>query len=176
MDQARAQRAIIVVGEGRGFVVNDGSDPLMPRLVITASHCLPFFPPCASNSYLPDNQELSQEANRYEALTGAAESLLIADAPETGPGWLLSLTGRWFRCTAEHSGGPLWLRHANEDIPPGMSGSPIVADDGSAVGVVCTGSDSHADAISGPQPRLAYNLPVWFWPTSARKAETNPDK
>jgi hypothetical protein len=89
-----------------------------------------------------------------------AEPLAIADAPERGQAWLPSLDGRWFRCTAEHNGGPLWLNCAEENIADGMSGSPIVANDGSAIGVVCTGNESDVDPDSGPQPRLAYNLPV----------------
>jgi hypothetical protein len=45
-----------------------------------------------------------------------------------------------------------------------MSGSRIVANDGSAIGVVCTGNESDVDpdSDSGPQPWLAYNLPVGF--------------
>jgi hypothetical protein len=42
-------RGIIRVGHGRGFVV-EGADSR--RLVITAAHCLPFFPPCHGASYL----------------------------------------------------------------------------------------------------------------------------
>ncbi len=41
-------RAVITVGEGRGFV----AEGRLHRLVITAAHCLPFFPPCVSFSDL----------------------------------------------------------------------------------------------------------------------------
>src|ERR1035441_6328055 len=42
------KRAVIKVGAGRGFLARarDESDPL----IITAAHCLPFFPPCLSFS------------------------------------------------------------------------------------------------------------------------------
>ena len=40
-------RAVLKVGDGRGFVVEAGSD----RYIITAAHCLPFFPPCMSFSH-----------------------------------------------------------------------------------------------------------------------------
>jgi hypothetical protein len=117
----------------------------------------------------PDNEALSHEADRYLELTEAAEPLPIADAPETGQAWLPSLDRRWFRCTAQHYGGPLWLSNSDESIVSGMSGSPIVADDGFAIGVLCTGNESDVDSDSGPQPRLAYNLPVWFWPRAPSK-------
>src|SRR5215469_16828404 len=50
MDQEKVWRAIITAGKGRGFVVTDPSEPSGRRLVITAAHCLPFFPPCAAAS------------------------------------------------------------------------------------------------------------------------------
>jgi hypothetical protein len=62
MDHLRARSAIVTVGLGRGFVVRDERDPLMPRLVITAAHCLPFFPPCASAS--------STQERTYDGLLG----------------------------------------------------------------------------------------------------------
>jgi hypothetical protein len=39
-------RAVIKVGDGRGFVVATDQG----RFVITAAHCLPYFPPCMSFS------------------------------------------------------------------------------------------------------------------------------
>jgi hypothetical protein len=47
--------SVVRVGDGRGFVVKGNSD----RLVITAAHCLPFFPPCIS---------FSLEERTYESL------------------------------------------------------------------------------------------------------------
>ena len=46
-----AARAVIRVGDGRGFVV-ESTDAfgVVDRIVITAAHCLPSFPPCASIS------------------------------------------------------------------------------------------------------------------------------
>jgi hypothetical protein len=203
MDYEKAKRAVVTVGEARGFVVRDEREPSMPRLfVITAAHCLPFFPPCASQSHTedrtykkllgplgekatvwaeclfadpvgdiavlgsPDNQELQSEADRYDALTGAAIPLPIGNAPEDGQALLLSLDGRWFRCTAQHSGAALWLFSAAEGIVGGMSGSPIVAEDGSAIGVVCNaaGGQDGVQRDSGPAPRLAYHLPAGLCP------------
>jgi hypothetical protein len=57
----------------------------------------------------PDDQELYDEASAYNDLMDAATPLAIADAPEKGPGYLLSLDGEWFECQVKHSGGALWL-------------------------------------------------------------------
>ena len=48
--------AIVTVGEGRGFVVEvyPAWARSARRLVVTAAHCLPSFPPCASISYLEE--------------------------------------------------------------------------------------------------------------------------
>jgi len=50
MDHDEAQRAVITVGEGRGFVV----EGVRQRLVITAAHRLPHFPPSAAYSHLEE--------------------------------------------------------------------------------------------------------------------------
>lgn len=59
----RATRAVLRVGDGRGFVVKRrrylGGEE---RIVITAAHCLPYFPPSHPTAYL---QELT-----YQALLG----------------------------------------------------------------------------------------------------------
>jgi hypothetical protein len=100
----------------------------------------------------PDNQLLWDEAEAYEALTEPLLPMRIGDL-QSGPAWLLSLKGKWFRCRVQHHGGQIEILDTAQDIVGGMSGSPIVADDGAAIGVVCTGN--------GPNARLAYNLPVW---------------
>src|SRR5262249_29321365 len=43
-------QAIVTVGEGRGFVVANGDD----CLVVTAAHCLPSLPPCATFSHVEE--------------------------------------------------------------------------------------------------------------------------
>src|SRR5215469_13553364 len=83
-------------------------------------------------------------ADEYKALMEAATAFPIADALRNPvnfwvPGRLLSLDGRrWFSCTVRHFGGPLWITHAAEGIRSEMSGSPIVTEIGTAIGVVCT--------------------------------------
>jgi hypothetical protein len=204
--------AIITVGGGRGFVVEgtcerrgvEGEVYRFPRrYVITAAHCLPFFPPCISASFneertyqgllaplgqkpavstecvfvdpvadiavlgSPDNQTFCEQADAYEELVDAVSPLLISDAPERGPAWLLSLTGELIPCVVDNAGGPLWI----EDTPPGkyggMSGSPIIAADGSAIGVFVIGRGDGSVGVEetgngGPSPRLTYHLPGWL--------------
>jgi hypothetical protein len=229
-----ASRAVIRVGDGRGFVVRawetiyvseadrlhlkqpisitvDGVHkrikrrPFVPRetcYIITAAHCLPSFPPCHGNSYLhertyqdllgplgekptvwaecafadpiadiavlgpPDNQEIPQKYFAYEALLEKTVPLMVSDAPEAGRAWLLSLDGRWFPCDTSHRGRSFWLSNAAESIVGGMSGSPILADDGSAIGVLCLsstiGSITGPSTEGGPNPRLITDLPGWL--------------
>ena len=108
-----------------------------------------------------DGQELYDEAKAYDELTDDAPVLRIVDAPEQGPGWLLTLDGRWVTCVVRHFGGPLEISGAAEPIMGGMSGSPILGADGAAMGVVCSSSGvSGAPLTQGfPNPRLMDNLP-----------------
>src|SRR5215831_14238288 len=53
-----AGNAVIRVGDGRGFIVKDAGRARLgwrdERVVITAAHCLPFFPPCHAASDLSE--------------------------------------------------------------------------------------------------------------------------
>lgn len=198
----KATRAVLRVGDGRGFVVEGKYGRHPQRLVITAAHCLPSLPPCHGASHLeertygtllgplgedatvcaeclfadpiadiavlgePDGQELYDESERYEALMNAAATLRIAGAPEEGGGLLLSLDQLWLPCRIQHVGGPLWTSEAK--TVGGMSGSPIITEDGRAVGVVCTGCGSEATGVlrypEGPHARLMRSLPGWMLP------------
>ena len=99
------------------------------------------------------------------ALMGTATALPFGDSVRHpvnfwGPARLLSLDGRRsFSCTVRHFGGPLWITHAAEGIRSEMSGSPIVTEIGTAIGVVCTAA---APWEGGPNPRLSHNLPGWL--------------
>jgi hypothetical protein len=109
----------------------------------------------------PDNPH----ADQYKALMETATALSISDALRNPvnfwvPARLLSLDGhRWFSCTIRHFGGPLWITHAAEVIRSEMSGSPIVTEIGTAIGVVSTAA---APWEGGPNPRLTHNLPGWL--------------
>ena len=107
----------------------------------------------------------SSHADEYKALMETATALSISGALRNPvnfwlPARLLSLDGRrWFSCTIRHFGGPLWITHAAESIRSEMSGSPIVTEIGTAIGVVCTAA---APWEGGPNPRLTHNLPGWL--------------
>jgi hypothetical protein len=203
-----ATRSVVTVGTGRGFVVQS-TQGTHDRLIITAAHCLPKFPPCHGASYThertyqgllaslgdepsvwteclfadpigdiavigpPDGQELPDQYEAYENLVESANPLMIADAPKQGPAWLLSLDNRWFRCTVRHSGGSLWISNAIDGISAGMSGSPVLWDDGTAIGVVCTSAGTSGldqpHTEGGPNPRLMGNLPGWCLKALASK-------
>jgi trypsin-like peptidase len=181
-----AARAVVAVGKGRGFVVETQDD----RVVITAAHCLPKFPPRASISHTeertypkllgkvggrrsvcaecifldpvadiavlasPDDQELAAKADEYNELTKAATLSRVSELKtETVSAWVFPLKGPPFQCVVQASRrGLLWIEKAK--IVPGMSGSPILAEDGSAIGVVVT--------PNGPNPSLASHLPGWL--------------
>jgi hypothetical protein len=107
----------------------------------------------------------SPHANEYKALMETATALSISCALRNPvnfwlPARLLSLDGRrWFSCTIRHFGGPLWVTHAAESIRSQMSGSPIVTEIGTPIGVVCTAA---APWEGGPNPCLTLNLPGWL--------------
>jgi hypothetical protein len=73
-----------------------------------------------------------------------------------GEAFMLSLNNASSPCTVRyHPNSMLMISDAAENIAGGMSGSPIIAPDGTAIGVVCLGSET-----SGP--RLTGNLPGWL--------------
>jgi len=223
--------AVVAVGTGRGFVVESrGHFGSRDRYVITAAHCLPFFPHCHGFSRpegrtyekllaplgkqssvwceslfvdpiadiavlaSPESEMLYEQAAAYKALVEAATPLKIAEPrskpiPEeparlaelekqmgiTGqvewvqrecPAFLLSLSNEWFSCTVWHfPNDMLNIENAADAIAGGMSGSPIIAEDGSAIGVFCLGSgrpDDDRPSQGGPNPRLMGNLPGWL--------------
>ena len=53
----------------------------------------------------PDNQELPDQAEKYEKLTELLSPISVADAKRKAPAWLRNLNGEWFRCTVEHANG-----------------------------------------------------------------------
>jgi hypothetical protein len=119
------------------------------------AECL-FVDPVADIAVLgsPDNQELFKQAEAYEALT-ADHALTLSEARDEETAWLYMLDGSWEQVTAKHRSGPLWLEAKPDCILPGMSGSPILTDDGAAVGVVAIGTNN--TEMNGPHPYLPYH-------------------
>ena len=102
----------------------------------------------------PDEQDLSDEADEYHALTDEKPVLQIGNA-RSGLGWVLSLKNEWVRTRVEQCSG-IW--GASLDIDPtksGMSGSPILNDAGQAIGIVAVGGERL-------QPILTRSLPGWL--------------
>jgi hypothetical protein len=202
LEQAR-RRAVLRVGDGRGFVVDLRNLYGHPRrCIITAAHCVPipeqsqppwehtkpkfvgplgaeptiaveilFWDPITDIAVLgePDNQELAEECEAYEAFLKQAGRIPIAplqlplqagDWERTSPVWMLSLEGEWFRCDIQDNVLMLSVSHAEKPIEGGMSGSPILDQSGAALGAVST---SHRidgqDTREGYGARLAISLP-----------------
>jgi hypothetical protein len=105
------------------------------------AECL-FADPIADVAVLgsPDIMDLSDQADAYEAIVESATPLQIADAPEQAHGWMLSLENKWFGSTIRYMrrlDGPLLVSDAAQPVVFGMSGEPIISDEGAAIGIVC---------------------------------------
>lgn len=189
--RAKDIRAIVTVGEGRGFIV-EGDER---RFVVTAAHCLPRLPPCESAAShedrtfkllgrlgdepsvwaqclfanpvadiavlgSPDDQACSREAKDYGDFVDGTKPLPVTKTAVEGSALLLSLSNHWFKCSIITDGRSLWISYAVKETVGGMSGSPIVTEEGAAIGVVCTSDQSRG---GGPNPSLFNDLPVWLY-------------
>jgi hypothetical protein len=129
------------------------------------AECL-FVDPVADIAVLgsPDNQTFCEQAEAYETLTECAVFLPVSSPPKDGPAFVLSLAGDLIPCTVQCvESGPLFLFDTGleEGVAGGMSGSPVIAADGSAIGVVCLGCNHPENGI-GPNPCLIHHLPGWL--------------
>jgi hypothetical protein len=119
----------------------------------------------------PDNQEISEECERYRKLIEPSFGFRIGatplpndldrwgDAPEIEV-YLLSLADNdWHRCTAQSNGrGALILHQDSKLIKSGMSGSPILDAEGNAIGLISTTSGNDFST----HPSLSDCLPPWL--------------
>ena len=113
----------------------------------------------------PDGQVLYDECLAYEELIENLGALPIGgisyDAmrwphlQEATAVWLLKLDGSWIKTSAKPTLTSLVLPEDSCEIDGGMSGSPIVAANGAAVGVVSTNAGWWTS-------RLTANLPGWL--------------
>ena len=122
---------------------------------------------------MPDNQEI-EEADKFEDLLDRAATLRIGglhhvrddEIEAESDALLLALDGRWFPCKVWSKGYGLWIRDAAESIRGGMSGSPILTPEGTAIGVVSVSrgefGEMEAHREGGPQPELSVHLPGWI--------------
>jgi len=126
---------------------------------------------------VPDTQTLPDEADAYRALLECATPFRITEAPEKSRGFVLSLEGEWFGCQVQwmkRIDGPLWVSKPTQPIVGGMSGSPIVAETGNAIGIVAAsamdnGKDAATDEFGAANPRLMRDLPLWLLRTQTMR-------
>jgi hypothetical protein len=215
---AEAQRAVLRVGDGRGFVVERRNHlGWNDRIIITAAHvianatlgngteglpsCHParyldeetyphllgplggdctvwaaclFVDPIADIAVLgqPDDQELSDEAEAYDALVDSMHPLVVADAPVQGtkiidsgredrfeaptpgkgPARVLSLNSCWLAGEVTRFGSGMMFE-PGDAFAGGMSGSPIIDAQGRAIGVV---------SCDIRNPVILDSLPAWL--------------
>ena len=104
----------------------------------------------------------------FDALTEKVTALRIGKAPKEGRGWSLALDGEWVPLKVGTIGKGLWIERTPKN-EPGVSGSAILAEDGTAVAVVCTGAVAtglwvgvRRQEKSGPHPILEHHLPGWL--------------
>lgn len=197
-------RGFIVEGSSERFVVTAGHClPRLPQCCSFSStedntyrnligrlgsecsawaECL-FVDPIADIALLasPDNQLFRDQAEVFGALVGDAIPFDIAssiDWPQSeGPAKLLSLDNSWSPCKLIVVSRALWIDGAVGGIAGGMSGSPIIDDDGAAVGVVCVsaGPSDESQEIrteGGPNPSLSCCLPGWILGELRARAQT----
>jgi hypothetical protein len=106
-------------------------------------------------------------AEAYEALTDGVPVLRVGKPPREGSAWVLTLGGQWVRCTVGPTGDYLWIDNTKK-VEGGMSGSPILSDHGTVIGVLCVGNPTiDSDRVrrptrSFPHPVLAHHLPGWL--------------
>jgi hypothetical protein len=135
------------------------------------AECL-FFDPVSDLAVLgePDDQELGEESDAYEALVDGRKPFKIA-APQTGEGYMLSLDKVLWQPSHLKVHAARW-RSSLSTGPTlaGQSGSPIVDAKGRAVALVSIGAESmiggsRTPRDAGPQPILKLALPPWLLKT-----------
>jgi hypothetical protein len=109
----------------------------------------------------PSGEECLVDWHGFDLLTEGATPMVVADPPKNSLAWIPSLDGRWFRC-AVFAGRHLHIHEQVEDIVAEMAGFPIVADNGSAIGVVSNTRHPADEHWNGMQPRLTEVLPRWL--------------
>ena len=105
----------------------------------------------------PDSQELCEKSDAFERFVASRTPLRVGAFTDGSPVWLRTLAGTWERGIVEPQGGfagfaiTLAITGAKLGILPGASGSPIVSDLGTAIGIISCGR--------GLNPSLADCLP-----------------
>jgi hypothetical protein len=195
-DLEHLKRSIVSVGPngGRGFVVKNNYDD---HCIITAAHCLPEMPDCLMDELPPgynnligpleekpsftaeinfvdpaaDIAVLSGSSDWDKALIEHSLSISLPTEDWEGPALVLSLDGRWIDLNVKLGGnGRLWVAKAREKFSCGMSGSPIIALDGTAIGVVSGSVTVNGRAVESAQPCILDCLPPRLGISAGRTA------
>jgi hypothetical protein len=122
---------------------------------------------------VPDSQSLEEQADAYEELMSSVPALRVKKARRKEQAWVLGLDGEWISVRTDWIGQRLWL----DLVPkPGMSGSPVVASSGAAIGLLSQGAkddDRRLRALGGGQPVFWDCLPQWLYQNlQNKKAES----
>ncbi len=119
----------------------------------------------------PDGEQFPNAPQAFEDLTESVQVLPLGDMrARSATGWLLSLDGHWGKCKVEAlpsyglTQQTLWITEATGGMMGGMSGSPILLDNGKVLGVLSASSEPRVGRCTegGPQARLAHCLPSWL--------------
>lgn len=116
----------------------------------------------------PDGQVLPDECDGYTALVDACSELPIGVVTSRCAAWLLTLDGQWEPCevqvNAYGAATSLTIVGGTAGNRPGNSGSPIVSEEGRALGVVVLGAEQNGipHYEQHGQPLLVSRLPVWL--------------
>jgi Trypsin-like peptidase domain len=112
-----------------------------------------------------------EDSSAYDALASSVTPLKIGASADERRNSVIrvrlpTLMDEWITCTAIRARGSLWLRCAGDDrIVSGMSGSPILDDDGRVIGVLAVVNGDPEQVVhdgGGPQPVLTHHLPARF--------------
>lgn len=137
--------------------------------------CL-FVDPIADVAVLgaPDGQVLPDESEAFEQFVENRPTFRVGGIRRRSRAWLLTLDGQWRECVVDAVGrAGRTVSIIRDATQPGMSGSPIVTDNGRAIGLVSIGSETHrlvggtlvpsreAEDQHG-QPALIGTLPGWL--------------
>lgn len=133
-----------------------------------AAECI-FADPVADLAVLagPDSQAMPSAHDAYQDLVEGRSTLRLTAVTRRAAAWLLTLDGQWEECAVVGVGGRT-LTLIGARIAGGMSGSPILAEDGRVAGVVSLGSsevdetEDHEEREAHFQPALVSHLPGWL--------------
>lgn len=113
----------------------------------------------------PDNQSLFEQADAYVTFVASRRPLKVGGGmgwDTSAPATSIALDGHLVGCAVRCFGGPLWIENLAEPIVGGMSGSPVLDQNGLAIGLVSESAAQDGIVGGGSAPRLVVHLPGQF--------------